>query len=115
MTISAETYSAAAKEALQQIERGLRLLRSLDENIYWDLAAASCDAADNLRSGLMDLLPDQDTANIWFDDHVLDPHRAGVSRRRPHALGVSGTASALDMTSLARNLLIQRPVAKRVS
>src|SRR6185295_15247093 len=114
MTISAETYAATATDALRLIEHGLRLLRSLDEDVYWDLAAASCDCADDLRAGLKTLLSHQGAAAPLFDDAVLDAHRIAVSTLRPRSrgLGASATASALDMTSLARNLLAQRSIGK---
>ena len=109
-------YVDCAERALHQLACALEWLQQLDDDIYRDVAATSCDAADNLRSAIGRLTEAHGpSASPSLNDSCLGPHRLAVSALRPtaSALGISASASALDMTALARNLLLQRPIAGR--
>ena len=94
---SLEAHATKAHEAFVHLDSALMILRTLDDSVYWDMAAGACDAADNLRAGLERQADDHDLGTeILFDDACLEPHRRAV---RPGPPGIrlpvaSATASA---------------------
>ena len=98
---------SAANHAFRHLEQALSLVRPLDVDIYWDLAATACDAADMLGARLSADEPRSRGEPAFLGDSILAPHRTAIRSMHPgrRPLERSASASALDMVALARNLL----------
>jgi hypothetical protein len=107
---SLEGHAAKARQAFAHLDSALVILRTLDANVYWDMAAGACDAADNLRAGLERQADDHDlSGEIPFDETCLEPHRRAVGLGPPNARirAASATASAFDMVAFAHGLILR--------
>jgi hypothetical protein len=105
---SLEGSATKAREAFAHLDSALVILRSLDDSVYWDMAAGACDAADNLRAGIEQQADDHDLGGeIAFDDACLEIHRRAVGRGPPgrRVPAASATASTFDMVGFAHRLV----------
>ncbi len=109
---SLQARASRAGRAIGYLDDALVILRGLDDDIYWNVAATACDAADDLR-GWLDRDADEDglLGDVTIDDARLAPHRAAVTagqRRRPVP---SETASDIDLVDFTRQMVF--PALKR--
>jgi hypothetical protein len=105
---SLELHAMKARQAFAHLDSALVILRTLDDSVYWDMAAGACDAADNLRAGFERQADDHDLGGeIPFDDTCLALHRRTVGLGPPNARirASSATASAFDMVAFAHGLV----------
>ena len=104
---SLRARTSCAGRAIGHLDDALTILRTLDDDIYWNLAAAACDAADDLRGGL-DRDADEDglLGEVTLDDTRLAPHRTAVAEGLHRLRVTSATASALDMVAHARSMVL---------
>lgn len=80
---SLDRRASRAGRAIGHLDDALTILRTLDDDIYWNVAAAACDAADDLQ-GWLDRLADEGDIGrgVNIGQARLTVHRTAVAAMR---------------------------------